>query len=990
MTSPISVPQLAKLRKTPQWTELYLAGTEIPSTVFAARVNQVFEVPVLADDKPYDEIAEVAYDTVTTGAYTDIVVGMTMFVGTSPGSNDVGIVRIRKAPTSNTLYFGEESDVEWADDLYLTVIDEILLFQRHVKIVGSQVYMDNDIDYSDQHEDCDPVPCMGSDIVLDIEEYPVAVNRTASGSWVFDSTITSYLWTASAGVLTNETTATPTLTISSYPANGKIRLKLTVTAANGKSYSGYRKVHVYDSTHRPHKIFTLENCSGNADVGGWSFEVTMFADASVTQIYDRAKVILFAKDHYGRKESEIESIGQLSGSENIVAIGYIDGETIEWNAEYSAVRFTVQGPQFWFDKMSGFPPGVQIVKGDPNDWTDFHDLTVDKALWHLLHWRTTATMVMDIFLTNDARLSAGFEVPTDSIWQQIIEIAQTSIFAIPLCDRFGRLFVEIDANLTPVIDRSAFPVIMDVDEEDAHGNFSLQRKIIDEVSMLDLSGVTVSQSGTGVPLFALANGHLFKHYGQIEVADRLLLDDQMQANDLAGLAIAKRNNEFPSIPIPLWANNRMIDICPRQYLGITIYSFRNIREVNYVGNAIPREVSHVWNNETGAMPVEIIAESETFPEIAITGDSPVVTDDGDDTPPETPPPPPPPGDIGEEGPQKILLATYDDGLAYTVNAHEGTDASWFLMNNGLSETERNNVVRMLRSPSGAFFIAIGSVATPVAIDSIYYAPSLGSSWVKILDKTQVHQGTYGNAVISGFGINPFASEQLLVIGGGYSALNVGTKKTYLGSSAGFTEIDGDIDCNNEPGDISIEGSKWIFTANRASALTPAGWSDISSAGAIITETNDFTTGFIHQAFCFHHRKAGKIFMLTTNLGAKLRVISDDDPTVEVIYDLPNDFGVDACNVAISPSGLFLMGGNASVIGQRSSDGGASWGNIGTSGGMTTGCEVWGNGGDDNWFIAALTNKIMKTGNWGTDWEDNTGDLSTLLPLFSPRQILVMP
>ena len=67
-----------------------------PNTeVFAASVNQ----------SSFDaSFAEVTFDTVTTGAYTDIKEGFTVYIGTGSDVDDYEFVgRIRKAATSTVI-----------------------------------------------------------------------------------------------------------------------------------------------------------------------------------------------------------------------------------------------------------------------------------------------------------------------------------------------------------------------------------------------------------------------------------------------------------------------------------------------------------------------------------------------------------------------------------------------------------------------------------------------------------------------------------------------------------------------------------------------------------------------------------------------------------------------------------------------------------------------------------------------------------------------
>lgn len=93
-----------------------------PEVVFAARV-------VLLDPADYP-ISFVAYDTVTTGAYTDIQPGMTLCLGSTPGGDQYGRQRVRNAPTAISIFVGRSSrgthdgELTLVDNAYITVWDD--------------------------------------------------------------------------------------------------------------------------------------------------------------------------------------------------------------------------------------------------------------------------------------------------------------------------------------------------------------------------------------------------------------------------------------------------------------------------------------------------------------------------------------------------------------------------------------------------------------------------------------------------------------------------------------------------------------------------------------------------------------------------------------------------------------------------------------------------------------------------------------------------
>jgi hypothetical protein len=588
--------ELAKFRSSGQHSKLYLA-IEHPATVFTCRVNQSFDTT--------DSVTEITYDG-GTGTYTDILPGMTLLVGSAAGLDDYGQCRVRAAATDTIIYIGETSEIAWTDNLYITVIDEFGFWAKHLTIDGNTPRMDYDIEYSNQHDTCDPIPVMGPDAVLWLTDASVNYTPDASDSWVINSTIASYLWAcADASATADVDTATPTIT---FDTAGEYRVSCTVTSADGASFTGYRRVFVFELDDPP--TVQLENCAGEYDAGGWSFSISMYENITTSDIRDRAKAILFARDWYGGTEG---SVGPVSDYENIICEGWIDGESIEWDADFGKVRFTVHGAQFWLSKIPGYPTGVKDTDSTPTGWLFFDGLTVDAGLWHFLHWRSTATAIMDITLTGDDRLISATEAPAGSLWQQLQAIAYQTILAKPLVDRFGRLFVEIGTQYLPVADRSSIPAVQAITSVDWLGDDGIQfeRRTVPDVSLLELSGVNYDGT-TATPMMSRAPGNVYRRYGRIEALDRLLFADQTSCNEMAGLILANMNNPYPSILIPLAANQRLFDITPNQYATLTIAAGDTPRGIVWTNQKIiPRRVTFEHDADSGLLITSIECEAET-------------------------------------------------------------------------------------------------------------------------------------------------------------------------------------------------------------------------------------------------------------------------------------------------------------------------------------------------------------------------------------------
>ena len=307
-------PELALFRANQQSSQIYMA-IHNPATVYTAMVNQTFS--------SLDEVVQVTYDT-GSGTLADVLPGMTMYVGSAAGLSDLGMCRIRQTPTSSIFYVGENADIFWADNVYLTIVDDFAPWARHLWIANKVPYMDYNIAYTDQHTNTTPIPVLGPRYVpVWMTGSSVTVHFDASLSYCLpDTSISGFVWTFPGSTSSAGTgTATPTAT---YNAAGTYRAACQVQAANGNYTNAYVYVCVFTSATPPITQFDLKSCSGSYTDGGWQFSVTMWDQASLPTVRDRAKVVLFAKDYYGTTEQEM---GQIQYRENIIAEGWIDGES---------------------------------------------------------------------------------------------------------------------------------------------------------------------------------------------------------------------------------------------------------------------------------------------------------------------------------------------------------------------------------------------------------------------------------------------------------------------------------------------------------------------------------------------------------------------------------------------------------------------------------------------------------------------------------------
>jgi hypothetical protein len=606
MTRAVTDGEKAKLRSGGQWSQLGLAVWK-PSVIYSARVNQVIDST--------DGMIQITYDQ-GSGTLADVLEGMTLWIGSSAGAYDKGMARIRQAPISTVIFIGETSELEIADDDYLTIVNLFGLWAKHPTIAGTVAYMDATIAYSNQHSVKDPVVRMGPILeVLELTGATASSQRTAETSTILGEAVNGWSWSApGASATANLTTATPTIT---YNAAGDYVVHCTYTTAAGASHTEHRYCKVWDKTHPLISRFTLGDIRGEKDTGGWSYSVELWAGASMAEIHDRAlAAVVGVGEHYGTDKI---SLGPVAGYENILCVGWIAGESIRQHWSRKSVTFTVQGPGWWMDRVCEFTTGVEITSSgsDPTAWTNMKNLTVDLGLWHLLRWRSTAADILDIWLTGDTKLAPSLEGAAGSLWSQIGAFASDSIQAAPCCNRYGQLFVEVDSQLLPASERSGIPVVQTLEKVDWQGEIEYEREIVGSCSMLEISGVSYDGT-TATPIFSRAPGNTYGRFGRPDSVDNLLFGDQAQANALAGAMYAARNNEWPLIPVQLAGNHRFFDVCPRQYAQMSVAAADTIRGFVWTKRLIPRTITIKWSAKSGKLNMTVDFEGETIPKTGVT------------------------------------------------------------------------------------------------------------------------------------------------------------------------------------------------------------------------------------------------------------------------------------------------------------------------------------------------------------------------------------
>lgn len=973
----ITTDELALLRTPGDWSRVHLAIYK-PNVIYTAQLNGALSST--------DMVGEISFDN-GTGTLSDVKAEMTLWVGSTAGARDLGTCRIRKAPISGTFYVSYTSEIAWADECHLTVMDHAVLSKKPILVSAGNVLMDGEHSCSNQHTVFDPVPIITTHAADYLSGGTLDVIFDASDSWVYGSTISGYSWSApGASASSGMATSTPTIT---YDTAGNYRVYCTVTAANGKSVTAIRFVMVFDPNNKPHAA-EVQDPSIDYETGGWSFAARMFANADPTEIIEGALCILFAEDWYG---STKQAIGQMASRENIICWGYIAGESIEWDAEAGAVEFSVQGPHYWLKQIPATPLVIDMATSTPASWEVMPALTVDRALWHILHWRSNATALININLTGNALYAPKLETMEGSLWDQLQDLAWKKLFGRIGINRLGTLYAVIDPQLVPEASRT-WETVMTLTKKDWKSPINIVRTKQRKVAMLSMSGWQVNTSAAVTTIYSLAMGHIHAQYGESIILDKLLAENQTQFNSLAGLYMGYKNNEL-EFDITLASNNRMIDLYPNQFLNITLAADDTPRGIEYSGNLIPRSITLRLDLEHGVCTPDIHCEAETFAEIAVNGDIPASTgiDDYDMSFPPFPDMgemPPlndvylPPSAQPNNHPKRVIGVAYGFGVFWTDKFDEyevNVKPAYSLMNSGLETSNwKNDIAQMVVTPSGAIYIMTDG-SSAAGWSRVMRAASLGSAWQTVFLATQYS----ANARITGLGVNPTVGDQVAIVVGD-SYINFGsldTHKIYVGSGSSFS-AGGYIRIKYAKYQKSVAywKGKWIVGGHRPTGIggslaTPKYWV-YNAGGTLSGDADGYAWGAGAGATVgdiFSHLAGSKLILWGGNTTSGYSVVSDLVGTFTHVTSGIAPVGLQG--LAVSPTGVNAMG-NWGTTPYKSTDSLASWSSVAAT--IPTGSDVWDSCKDDYRWIFGGGTVVRLTMDQGATYEDKMGNLSYIAPL----------
>lgn len=471
MTKPTSG-ELAIFRQFPQDVPRRYVSVCPRTPIFKAQVNGA----ALTDSKT-GGIYALHYDNVTVGAYTDIHVGQSLDIGTTPGARDIGTTRVRKTPTSNTLYIAETAPgkLPVADNYYVTVVDEYRLWQKLWRLVpvknnagyntGFTQYKDYDLAYSDYGSKPLPVVNVMLGVTSDGEYIPYK-----PAGWVDDGetfrTVTLHAvivpiaksatsgtitWDVGDGTIISGTVNSATIVVT-YPASTTHRYcGVTGTDSNGKTGERVFEIWVHDDDHPPLTVFNPPARDESAE--GRDVQIVFFGDddsADETVIPRGCPCCYWEAAEFGDDPAPDPYNGQF--------LGWATKEATLFKTDESTWTLDIGGTATWL-KNAGGPSDSITYKSSPNRWNFSKSITMDRLMAYDLQNHTTACLVVNFKPSGNLDESKGENLNESSIWEQLRYVAKAKLNYEVYCHSLGDIVVKPKLSLqrTSTL-RNAIPV----------------------------------------------------------------------------------------------------------------------------------------------------------------------------------------------------------------------------------------------------------------------------------------------------------------------------------------------------------------------------------------------------------------------------------------------------------------------------------------------------------------------------------------------------
>lgn len=564
----ISSGDAAVLRQFPQTVRRYLSVAP-REAVFAAQVSG----GSIQRDAVSGNVIAIPYTGVTTGAYTDVIAGMTLDIGTTAGGAEIGKVRVRSANAAQIL-IGETALTLSAGN-YLTVRREFRPWQvkprRYEDYADAAYptsfteYHDYDAAYSNQNTAIEPkANITAGDYTLvkpagfvDAGQTyrTVALSGGNSITIAPGAALTAWVWDIGDGTVVSGSTSAASL-VARFPVGFRF-VTLSVTDSNGVSSLMRLPIWVHDEANPPITEFVVTRDETRADAGReMRFEVFGAADVSV--IPEGSAICYWENASFEDDPAPDGYRGQF--------LGWATRDAVLFKLYRSRYSLDVAGAAGWLDRFGSYAQTLIDPGHTPTQWHEMQHLTLDRAAHYALRSYTNMLSLVNFYQSGVSNEAQAINLSKRSAWGQIGELVR-GYYGTAGSDTLGGIWLKRHHSyIGATAQAAAMPTITlsNTDWTDARG-FTFPDEKAEAVGLVEANGSRYDGAIT-TPLASKAHG---AHGVKRATAPFQIVSSQSQLNDLTGYHLARLNNPCPSVTLRLLGNLDAVEPCWNEPIAIS-------------------------------------------------------------------------------------------------------------------------------------------------------------------------------------------------------------------------------------------------------------------------------------------------------------------------------------------------------------------------------------------------------------------------------------
>lgn len=553
-----------------------------------------------------------------------------IIIGTSPGADDIGRLRIDDI-SSMLLVTGtitvDENAIVWLPGMHLSIEHLFPIERINPRIAGGVLYKYFDVAYTNQNaqDETEPVCVAGADQVAEL----------VAGAHVFDIDLSESYPTTSGVISSFALSVAPTLGATVVFDTGTGIGTVTVDRAGywwaicsttdsfGNTMERFVLLRAHDSTDTDFIEVTITGYSETWG-GGVRMSVEARENLTLSDVPDNAIAYLW---HENKFDGSVGYVNILNIQDTILFNGYVrsDRGRSDFNTGDKSASFELTTVDGLMENLPLRSITVRL-KSTPTDWWQYQLLTTGEAIWFLFRWHSTIPWRHDMigikdFDAQQRRLAADFE--EGSLFRMANQVGfDRGVVAKITCDRLGRIHFVQDTQLLNQTQRDAIVSAFDIQEGDVSGVIDIVRDPEPRVHQMQISGFLYSTSGNGTPFISIIPGYrpadisisMPERRGSSfrNIPGQLLLSQQ-DSNERLGRFFAQANLSIKEFRIPFRGNylTTLTTIPSYGWYKLNIQNSNIARELNVNSlRLLCRSIQANIDSQSGMLQVTGVFEPE--------------------------------------------------------------------------------------------------------------------------------------------------------------------------------------------------------------------------------------------------------------------------------------------------------------------------------------------------------------------------------------------